>query len=443
MGVCWHLGPGCSLRRTARQALLAHRLSVDRRMSYRMGHRLALHPLQARQGSMDQLDCEETVIGDQSSSIINYFAPMLEFNTGRIALGGHRGMGANVWETTGPATAQRSRKYRENTITSFLAAAQYCTFIEFDCQVTSDGTPIIFHDNFVVFGDESSPTSSLVKHLSVSDFKSLAPINSAGDFESLNGGSDEDATSTAGFPFGGSSSSRGGSPMGGSPLGLSPRGNNRLLRKHRNAEPAVAFEPSLHPWEVSTEDDFPTLSEVFAAVPQEVGFDIEVKMTTPHNILKTPPEEVDRVVTATLKAVDQASIISSSPTALRRPRAVMFSSFDPEVCIELKSRRPEFSVMFLSAGEAQDHVDPRRTSIIAAIDFAAGNGLDGIILDTLVLRQQTNMVAVARQHGLEVMTYGIENNEEEWVMEQERLGVHGAIVDDVERVVQAYSQRKV
>lgn len=368
---------------------------------------------------------------------------MLEFGTGRIALGGHRGMGANVWEATGPAAGHRSRKYRENTVTSFLAASQYCTFVEFDVQVTSDGTPIIFHDNFVVFGDESSPTSSLVKHLSVADFKSLAPINSASDLESLVGGSDEDATSTAGFPYGGSCSSLGGSPMGGSPLGLSPRGNSRLLRKHRNAEPAVPFEPSLHPWEVSTDDELPTLSEVFAAVPQEVGFDIEVKMTTPHDILKTPPEEVERVVTATLIAVDQASLISSSPSTLRRPRAVMFSSFDPEVCVELKTRRPEFTVMFLSGGEAETHVDIRRTSITAAINFAAENGLDGIILDTLVLRQQPDMVAVARQRGLEVMTYGIENNQEEWVMEQERLGVHGAIVDDVERIIQAYSQRRI
>ena len=375
---------------------------------------------------------------------------MLEFNTGRIALGGHRGMGANVWEATGPAAALRSRKYRENTITSFLAASQYCTFIEFDVQVTNDGMPIIFHDNFVVFGDQSRPTSSLVKHLSVADFKSLAPINSMSDLQSLVGGSDDDAMSTISFPRGASSDSLGSSPPGGSPVnGLSPRGNTRLLRKHRNAEPAVPFEPSLHPWEVSTEDELPTLAEVFTAIPQEIGFDIEVKMTTPNDILRTPQEEVERVVTATLLAVDAAaagneitSPSSSTTATLRRhSRPVMFSSFDPEVCVELKIRRPEFTVMFLSGGEAENHVDPRRTSIAAAIDFASKNGLDGVIVDTFVLKQRPHMVAEARGQGLVMLTYGIENNEEEWVMEQERLGVHGAIVDDVERIVQAYSNK--
>ena len=88
------------------------------------------------------------------------------------------------------------------------------------------------------------------------------------------------------------------------------------------------------------------------------------------------------------------------------PRLVLFSSFDPEVCTELKRRRPAFPVMFLSGGGAYPHVDARRTSVAAAVEFAAGAGLDGIILETDHLRAEAHMIAEARARGLQVMTYG-------------------------------------
>ena len=352
---------------------------------------------------------------------------MLEFNSGRIALGGHRGCGANVWNASGPV-AGKPRKYRENTVTSFLAAAQAgATFVEFDVQVTADNVPVLFHDNFIVFGDASSPSSSMVRALSLADFKGIAPINSNSDIgSSLAGYSDDEATSTARLA--------GDSPLGGSsPLGLSPRNNStgRLLRKHQNDAPAKPFEPSLHPWEVTTEDDLPTLAEVFSAVPMHVAFDIEVKMTTPDDVECTPPEEVERVVNAILAGVDAAEFVGVGG---RHQRAIMFSSFDPEVCIELKIRRPEFPVMFLSGGGAYPHVDRRRTSVSGAIEFATSAALDGVILESFVLKQDPGAVAAAHHLGLVVMTYGVHNDDDAWVQEQERLGVHAVIVDDVEKI---------
>lgn len=340
-----------------------------------------------------------------------HLARMLEFGTGRLALGGHRGMGANVWDASGPTAAGRSRRYRENTVASFVAAATAgVTFLEFDVQVTADNVPVIFHDNFLVYGDHSSPTSSLVRSLSVADFKAKAPINSSSS--DLSGLSDDEAGSRASSPRGGASP--------------------RLLRKHRNGEAALPYEPSLHPWEVAKEDDFPTLAEVFMAVPAHVAFDIEIKMSTPVTLARTPAEEVNRIVGATLAAVDAAF----QGTTARRD--LMFSSFDPDVCVAMKARRPEFPVMFLSGGEAETHVDERRTSLMAAVEFAAASGLDGVIFDTDVLKGLPGAVAAARGRGLHVMTYGLGNDQEEWLREQESLGVHGAIVDDVERAVRAF-----
>lgn len=116
----------------------------------------------------------------------------------------------------------------------------------------------------------------------------------------------------------------------------------------------------------------------------------------------------------------------------------MFSSFDPEVCLRLKALRPDSVVMFLSGGGAYAHVDSRRTSILAALEFAAGAGLDGVILETSVLREQQGMVAVARRAGLQMMTYGVLNNDPVWVRQQEGLGVHAVIVDDVVGIASAF-----
>ena len=57
----------------------------------------------------------------------------------------------------------------------------------------------------------------------------------------------------------------------------------------------------------------------------------EIKMAMPNDLAVTPAEEVDRMVGATLAAVEAG-------LAAYGPRLVMFSSFDPEVCLEVKRR---------------------------------------------------------------------------------------------------------
>lgn len=57
------------------------------------------------------------------------------------------------------------------------------------------------------------------------------------------------------------------------------------------------------------------------------------------------------------------------------PRPLIFSSFDPDICLELKRRRPAFHVYFLSGGGEYSHADQRRTSVAAAIQVADSGGL--------------------------------------------------------------------
>ena len=91
-------------------------------------------------------------------------------------------------------------------------------------------------------------------------------------------------------------------------------------------------------------------------------------------------------------------------------------------------------VLFLSDGR-QHYGDPRRCGLSTAVSFAARNKLDGVVLECAALGQVPGLVAEARQLGLHVLTYGVQNDDPSWVLEQQRWGVHAAIVDDVRRVV--------
>jgi hypothetical protein len=51
-------------------------------------------------------------------------------------------------------------------------------------------------------------------------------------------------------------------------------------------------EGTIADWRVLHDDTLPTLEEVFLGLPSELGFDIEVKMAVPHDLERTPPEEV-------------------------------------------------------------------------------------------------------------------------------------------------------
>ncbi len=89
-------------------------------------------------------------------------------------------------------------------------------------------------------------------------------------------------------------------------------------------------------------------------------------------------------------------------------------------------------MFFLSGCGIYPHVDPRRTSIPAAVAFAHQHALAGVVLPASVLMANVGLVQDAAALGLKVLTYGLENNQVEVVSTQQKLGVHAAIVDDVE-----------
>ena len=364
-----------------------------------------------------------------------------------IALGGHRGLGANAWSEQGPLKVkENSWRFRENTISSFLAAIEAgATFIEFDVQVTADGVAVLFHDNYLVYGDEENPSSWLVKDLPLEQFKGASPSNSViMDGDSIDGMSDDEVVSSS-WPMLGQPGSvsdisdstgslipgnKGDSPRG-FLSGRSPPASGKLLRQQQNGVIACSSNKSLSAWQVDEEDEFPTLLEVFEKLPSHIAFDIEIKMTTPDDVVQTPEEDLVRIDTIldTISEIERRVECEGMP---KRP--ILFSSFDPDVCARVKQKRSGDVVMFLSTGGASWHADPRRGSIDAAIEFASLHSLQGIILDSGALFADQGAVARASAKGLLVMTYGEQNDDPLWVAAQRDLNVHGVIVDDVRQI---------
>lgn len=119
--------------------------------------------------------------------------------------------------------------------------------------------PVIWHDNYVVYGDEACPTSSLVAELSLEEFRQLAPINAGAAGAAGSYGGD---TPLLGSSPTASTASLGSLASLDTACTASSASSRRLLRKHRNGEPAMPHEPTLRAWACEQEDQFPTLAEV-------------------------------------------------------------------------------------------------------------------------------------------------------------------------------------
>ena len=139
-------------------------------------------------------------------------------------------------------------------------------------------------------------------------------------------------------------------------------------------------------------------------------------MTNGPEVERTPPEEIERVVSAIWGLVGQ------SESKGEGERVIFFSSFDPgiphfislltrqghalhlsapsiplimhldsvlsiprsDVCEAIALRQRRYPVWFLSGCGLYRHVDPRRTSIPTALAFAKQKSLTGVVLPAKV-----------------------------------------------------------
>lgn len=293
---------------------------------------------------------------------------------GRFSVIGHRGKGMNALASEDP----RLRDVRENTVRSFNDAGRFpVDYVEFDVQVTKDGCPIIFHDNFIFTQDDGKISQKRVADIQLEDFLQYGLQNEQGKV---------------------------GKP---------------LLRRLKDGR--------MVNWNVQSEDALCTLEEAFEKVNPRLGFNVELKFD---DSLEYTEEELTRILQAILKVVFEYA----------KDRPILFSSFQPDAAQLMRKLQGTYPVYFLTNGGTELYADVRRNSLEEAVKLCLAGGLQGIVSEARGIFRHPAAVPKIKEANLSLLTYGTLNNVPEAVYMQHLMGVNGVIVDLVPEITEAVSE---
>ncbi|GKZ30627.1 glycerophosphocholine phosphodiesterase [Aspergillus brasiliensis] len=316
---------------------------------------------------------------------------------------GHRGLGKNM-------ASRNSLQLGENTVQSFIAAANLgASYVEFDVQLTKDHVPVIYHDFLVSETGIDAPvhTLTLEQFLQLGD---KGPIRRPGS----------PVPGTDGLGEGMASFRQRSMSVGGSEY--DPTELNEKI-KHTRDFKKKGFKGNSRGNHIQA--PFATLAELFQKLPKSVGFNIELKYPMLH---ESEEEEMDTY------AVELNSFVDTVLTKvydMGQGRNMIFSSFNPDICLLLSFKQPSIPVLFLTDSGASPVGDIRASSLQEAIRFASRWNLLGVVSQAEALVLCPRLVRVVKESGLVCVSYGAINNDPESVKLQVAEGIDAVIVDSV------------
>ncbi|GLT57163.1 hypothetical protein SLA2020_301510 [Shorea laevis] len=295
------------------------------------------------------------------------------FKIPKFLVVGHRGHGMNILHSSDA----RMKAIKENSITSFNAAAKFpIDYIEFDVQVTKDGCPVIFHDDYILSEDNGTVFERRVTELCLAEFLSYGPQKEP------------------------------------------EKKGKSLLRKTKDGR--------ILKWDVETDDSLCTLQEAFQKVEPSLGFNIELKFDD--NIVYGE-DYLTRVLQAVLQVVFEFA----------QGRPIIFSSFHPDAALLVRKLQDTYPVFFLTDGGTTIYYDVRRNSLEEAIKVCLEGGLEGIVSEVKGVFRNPGAVNKIKESKLSILTYGKLNNVTEAVYLQHLMGIDGVIVDLVKEISEEVS----
>ena len=116
---------------------------------------------------------------------------------------------------------------------------------------------------------------------------------------------------------------------------------------------------------------------------------------------------------------------------LNKNRPIIFSSFNPDICLLLSFKQPSIPILFLTDAGTCPVGDIRASSLQEAIRFASRWNLLGVVSAAEPLVISPRLVKVVKESGLVCVSYGVINNEPEKVKLQVQEGIDAVIVDSV------------
>lgn len=304
---------------------------------------------------------------------------------------GHRGLGKNI-------ASRKSLQLGENTMQSFIAAANLgASYVEFDVQLTKDHVPVIYHDFLVSETGIDAPVHALTleQFLHVGDSQSPRPSRppSPSRKENVNASSVSHenrrrhrATSLGAMDHHQSSD-------------MAER------MKHTRDFKIQGFKGNSRGNFIQA--PFTTLEEMLRKLPASIGFNIEMKypmlFESEEHEMDTYAVELNSFVDTVLKMVYD----------LAGKRNIIFSSFNPDICLLLSLKQPSIPILFLSDAGTSSVGDIRASSLQEAIRFASRWNLLGVVAAAEPLVLCPRLVRVIKESGLVCVSYGSLNNEPE------------------------------
>lgn len=192
---------------------------------------------------------------------------------------------------------------------------------------------------------------------------------------------------------------------------------------------------------------FTTLEEMFVKLPESVGFNIEMSaQATPSAlpmwevmVTNLNPSEYPMLHESLEQEMDTYAVELNSfvDTVLRKvydlgkKRNIIFSSFNPDICLLLSFKQPSIPILFLTDAGTAPVGDVRASSLQEAIRFASRWNLLGVVSAAEPLVTCPRLVKVVKESGLVCVSYGTLNNDPKNVRLQVREGIDAVIVDSV------------
>lgn len=100
---------------------------------------------------------------------------------------------------------------------------------------------------------------------------------------------------------------------------------------------------------------------------------------------------------------------------LGKKRNIIFSSFNPDICLLLSFKQPSIPILFLTDAGTYPVGDVRASSLQEAIRFASRWNLLGVVTAAEPLVVSPRLVRVVKESGLVCVSYGQLNNDPESV----------------------------
>lgn len=316
---------------------------------------------------------------------------------------GHRGLGKNTASYT-------SLQLGENTIQSFISAANLgAEYVEFDVQLTKDLVPVIYHDFLVSETGIDAPVHTLTLdqflHIGEGQKPRQARPDSPESVVVTNGDQLEIDRPIA-------------KRLRSYSVDNSKQRNIHFDRqleltdrmKHTRDFKKKGFKGNNRGF--SIQSSFTTLEAMFKHpdLPDSVGFNIEMKYPMLH---ESEEEEMDQYAVELNSFVDT---VLRQVYDLMNKRNVIFSSFNPDICLMLSFKQPSIPVLFLTDAGTSPVGDVRAASLQEAIRFACRWNLLGVVSAAEPLVMCPRLVKVVKESGLVCVSYGSLNNDPKNVM---------------------------